>query len=306
MKNVIVFGNQKIAIDCIKSLRSLRDVNILCVVGSENENDKLFGYYSIGDYCQKEKLKYYNPEKLDDSIIKSLRNLNPDFCFSFYYRKIFKKECIDISSEGFINIHPSLLPKYRGPVPSMWALLNGDSQTGVTIHYIDEGIDSGDIIAQKEVQIDLSISGFDLNNRLMDEGSNLFQEILPLILSNRVKRVKQNYKDATYYGPFKPTIKYIDWHTQTKDIYNKVRTFKKPYVGARGIINGKEVVIWSVENISYSKRNLSGPGKIIHVNSDNTFIVSTVDGHLLIKEYEFKGQKEDKKRYVSVNDAFSC
>ncbi len=305
MKNVIVFGNQKIAIDCIKTLQNSKEVNLLCIVGSENESDRVFGYSSISDYCRKKNLKYYNAEEFDSSIIKSLRKLNPSFCFSFYHRKIFKKEYIDIPSEGFINIHPSLLPKYRGPVPSMWALLNGDFLTGVTIHYIDEGIDSGDIIAQERVKIDSSISGFELHNKLMEEGIKLFKKILPVIISGKVKRRKQKHKDATYYGSFKPSIQYIDWYTQAKDIYNKVRTFKRPYLGARGVINGEEIVIWSVENIPFLKRGLSGPGKIVRVNNDETFIVSTVDGYLLIKEYEFKKQNLDMDKYICVNSVFS-
>lgn len=301
MKNVIVFGNQQIAVDCVKLLRASKDVNLLCVVGSESESDNLFGYTSISDYCKKEKLNFYRAEDFNGSI---LRKLNPNFCFSFYYRRIFKKEYINIPSEGFINIHPSLLPKYRGPVPTMWALLNGDSETGVTLHYIDEGIDSGDIISQKKVKINPRISGFELNNVLMEEGARLFEETLPLLLTNHIKRVKQDHKDATYYGPFKPSIKNINWHTSTKDIHNKIRTFKRPYLGARASINEKEIIIWSAEDIVYSKRNLSGPGKIVLVNDDKTFVVSTVDGHLLFKEYEFKDKNLSAEKYIFVNNFF--
>lgn len=304
MKNVIVFGSQKIAIDCIEILRNTQDIKLLCVVGSEMPSDKLYGYHSISEFCQKENLKYYSPDKLDTSFIYNLKKLNPNLCFSFYYRKIFKEELINLPSEGFINIHPSLLPKYRGPVPSMWALLNGDPETGVTLHYIGKGIDSGDIIAQKKVKIDPTISGFELHNKLMEKGASLFQKTLLAILSNKITRTKQKQKDATYYGPFKPSVQYIDWYAETKDIYNKVRTFKKPYLGAKGIIDGKEIIIWSAEETSYSKRNLSGPGKIVHVKSDNTFIASTVDGHLLIKEYEFK-EKDSMWQYIYVGSTFS-
>lgn len=303
MKNVIVFGTQRIAIDCIKFLKNSKDINLLCVIGSENESDKLYGYHSISEFCRKENLKYYSYEKLDVPFIYSLKKLDPVFCFSFYYRKIFKEQLITLPSEGFINIHPSLLPKYRGPVPSMWALLNGDFETGVTLHNIDKGIDSGDIIAQKKVKIDSTISGFELNNKLMEEGSRLFEKTLPLILSNRVKRVKQNHKDATYYGAFKPAVLQINWFDKSEKIYNRVRTFKKPYLGARATVAGKEVVFWSSEIISYPKTNLGGPGKIVKVNPDHSFIVSTVDGHLFIKEYEFKG-KESFEKYIYPGNVF--
>lgn len=303
MKNIIVFGSQKIAIDSIKILRN-QDINLLCVVGSEMPSDKLYGYHSISQFCQEENLKYYSPEKLDISFIDIIKKLKPDLCFSFYYRKIFKSKLRDIPSGGFINIHPSLLPKYRGPVPSMWALLNGDSESGVTLHDIDKGIDSGDIIAQKKVKIDSTISGFELHNKLMKEGASLFQKTLPMILSNKIIRIKQKDKDATYYGPFRKSVQYISWYAETKDIYNKVRTFKKPYLGAKGIIDGKEITIWDAVETSYSKRNLNGPGKVVQVKNNNSFIVSTVDGHLLIKEYEFK-EKSELEKYIRVGSKFS-
>lgn len=304
MKRVIVFGSQKIAIECIKNIKK-NELNLLCVVGSEMPSDKIYGYSSISEFCHKEKIKYYKPDKLDENFMETIQKLNPDFCFSFYYRKIFNKKLINIPSEGFINIHPSLLPKYRGPVPSMWALLNGDTETGVTLHYIDRGIDSGDIIAKKKVRINSIISGFELHNKLMDEGVSLFQKTLPKIISNKAVRIKQKDEDATYYGPFNTNLLYINWYSKTHDIYNKIRTFRKPYLGARGIIGDSELIVWFANEVDCPKENLKGPGKIIEIKSDNSFIVSTVDGHLLIKKYEFREKETEVKKYIYPGNSFS-
>src|SRR5258708_2774481 len=145
---VLIFGNHTIARECTEILRKRNDVEIIGFVGCDTDLDKTLGYPSLKKYCNQKNIPYIHADDLNFSIDSLTKNQEIDFCFSFYYRKVFDTKTLSMAKNGFINIHPSLLPKYRGPIPSMWAILNGEKITGTTMHYIDKGIDTGNIIAQ--------------------------------------------------------------------------------------------------------------------------------------------------------------
>lgn len=299
MKKVIVFGNQQIAIECIEILRDTKDVNLLAVVGCERKRDDALGYPSLKKFCQKNNINYYNPEKLNDKFLQIVRRLKPDICFSIYYRNIFSPDYISIPPMGFINIHPGLLPKYRGSVPTLWALLNNEEEIGSTIHYIDQGIDSGDIIAQVKYKIPKNITGFKLNNIMAKKGTDLFKKNLPLILEGKNKRFKQDKSLATYYGPFNQNLKKINWSLPIIKIKRQVQAFTKPYAGARSFILGEELIIWEVEILKKYK-NTSETGRIVEVRN-NGIVVSGVDGFLLIKDFELVNSQNIKK-YITIGN----
>lgn len=306
MKKIVIFGGQQITIDCLEILRRNKQVKIIAVVGCERKEDRIYGYPSIKDYCQKNHLLFFQPDKLDKNFLKLFKNMDPDLALSLYYRSVFQKSFLSVPPMGFINIHPSLLPKYRGPVPSLWALLNNEKVTGVTLNYIDEGIDTGDIIEQITFKIPGSITGFELNNKLMKAGVKLFHEQLPLILSERNKRIKQDNSQATYFGPFHSDLRKINWFSPTEKIIRQILAFTKPYSGAIAYILEKEIIIWKARKISLSKQTLSGPGKIVRVLKDNQFIVFGVNGCLLIKDFEIIGiPKNTYHRYIKIGNRFA-
>lgn len=305
MIKIIIFGNQQISIECIKILTKIKDVELLAVVGCESQQDSLFGYPSVKEYCQKSGISYYNPTKLDNQFLELIRNLKPDLCFSIYYRNIFSQEYILVPPMGFINVHPSLLPKYRGPVPTLWAILNDEKKVGVTLHYIDSGIDTGDIIAQIGCEIPKEITGYELNNLLMGKGIELFRQQLPLILKNENRRVKQNHVSATYFGPFSQKLRIINWYLPVEEISRQIQALTSPYSGAKASIADKEILFWKTQIVEYSKEKLSGPGKIIKVEGDE-FVVSGIDGFLMIKDFEIlDSSKSDKDKYIKIGNSFN-
>lgn len=305
MKKIVVFGNQKIAIDCIKILKNTEDVNLVAVVGCERSRDSAFGYPSLGKFCQENDIIYYNPEKLNNQFLKIIRQLNPDICFSIYYRNIFSQDYILVPPMGFINIHPSSLPKYRGPVPTLWALLNNEKKAGVTLHYIDSGVDTGDIIAQIDCEIPKEITGHELNDLLIEKGVELFKKQVPLILENKNKRIKQIHVNATYFGPFNQKLRVINWYLPVEQINRQIQALTRPYSGAKASIIDKEILFWKAQVAEYSKEKLSGPGKIIKVQNDE-FMVSGVDGVLVMKEFEMvESSKSNRDKYIKIGNSFN-
>ena len=293
MKKIIFFGNQKALIDCIEYSIKQKDVKISLVVGCENENDVKDGNPSIERYCKVNNIPFVNQEEIDDDFLNLVSEISPDVCFSILYRKIFKENLISIPRNGFINIHPSLLPKYRGPIPRVWAMLSGEEVLGTTIHYIDKGIDTGDIIDQKSVKIDENITGHQLNTILNDLGVDLFKKNFKSIISGKAERKVQNHSEASYYGAFNQKIRHIDWFEPTKIILRRINLMTKPYSGAIAVLdNDENMIIWKAEKYNFDKSKLNGPGKVFNLN-DSSFCVTTIDGAIKVTDYsiQFKSKK---------------
>lgn len=297
-KRIIVFGCQQIAVDCINNIIKAGG-QIVALVTYELPLDKVYGYASVYEIAKKYKIPIYEPDKIDKKFIKQIEEINPDLILSVYYRKIFPKALIKIPKLGCVNIHPSLLPYYRGPIPTFWALLNGESKCGVTVHYIDEGIDTGPIIEQKEIIIKDSYSGFDLNNKAMKVGHKLLMKNINNILYNRAKTKKQKRNIGSYYGKFNNNLRFINWYKSSKDIYNQVRLLTKPYMGClTGVLN-KDLIIWKIKMVKNNTHPIvASPGKILKLYKNGSFLVSTTDGSLRVTDYEIIKNDRNKNYYI--------
>jgi len=283
IKKVAIFGNQTI---CVKSIDFLikNGIDIDYVVGCEKETDKIFGYASVEKYCEKLRIEYYKPEKLDHKFMKLILGRS-ELAFSLYYRKIIPEVLINSFHYGIINLHSSLLPKYRGPVPTMWGLLNGEKEFGLTLHYIDSGVDTGDIISQIKFKVDRPVSGYDLNNITMEYGLKLFKREISKILNLKNSRKRQDSIKATYYGKYKTKIRNIDWY-QNRDLINrKVLAFARPYLGALARVGDSTYIFWESKPLLKRLKTAGGPGRIVEFDRSE-FVVTTVDGYLKIKKYE--------------------
>jgi methionyl-tRNA formyltransferase len=299
MIKIIVFGNQKICIDCLNILRRKKDVEIGFVVGCELPRDKTFGYPSVRKYCKENNIKFYNPTVLDERILKLVENYKPDLCFSIYYRLIFKPPLINIPKMGFINFHSGLLPAYRGPAPTMWAIVKGENYSGMTIHYIDKGIDTGDIIVQKKVKIYRNTTGSKLNDKVMSAGVRLFRENIDKLLEGKNARRAQTKSGISYFGRFVPSVRNINWFDNKHLVERRVKALTKPYSGALAKVAGKQMVIWDAISLNRPLRHYGGPGRIVEVLDDHSFIVTTIDGYIRVLKYEFLNvRKRIYQKYI--------
>ena len=190
-------------------------------------------------------LPLYQPRDVDSpAFVERLRRLEPDLLVSMYFGKLLRAPLLAVPRHGCVNIHNSLLPKYRGQAPSIWAIVNGDLETGQTVHYLDEGMDSGDIIAQKSLPISEHDTGYTLGQKLEDVGVHLFQEVFPAVLSGAAPRVPQNDSLATYCRAPRPGDARIDWARPAPAVHNFVRAFTQPMGGAFTRLGGKTVRVW--------------------------------------------------------------
>ena len=303
-KKIVIFGCQKITYDLINFLLKKKNVELSLVVTYELPHDYIVSGVDIIKLCKKKKIKTKIAKKIDKNIEDSIKNIAPDLIISSYYRKILTKPIWSASKTLSINIHPSILPFYRGPVPTAWMLLNMEKHAGVTIHKIDQTIDGGDILFQKKFKISKSETGYGLYIKSMNEGFSLFKKNFHRLLNSKIKSYKQK-KGGSYYGS-RDDFDLINWKQKSEEIDALVRMRSYPYNIAQTIMYNRYFFINSIKILN-NKILIQKPGKILKVNNDGTFIVSTSNGSVLIKDYsvvpKFKNINE-KKIYIKKGSSF--
>lgn len=205
----------------------------------------------VKEFALSKELKIYQPIKVkgNKEIIDEIRSLNPDVICVVAYGKILPKEILDIPKYGCINVHGSLLPKYRGAAPIQWAVINGDKTTGITTMYMDVGMDTGDMILKEEVKIGEDETTGELWNRLADIGGQLLVKTLKQIENGTAPRTKQG-ENFTMAPMLDKSMAKIDWENKAaKEIKNLVRGLN-PIMGAYSMFNDKKIKFWKVQVIS--------------------------------------------------------
>jgi methionyl-tRNA formyltransferase len=301
---IVIFGCQQIAVDVIRYLSTLDDVSLPLVITYELPLDQTYGYESVIKLCEEINIKVINPKSVNKDVIQKIIEISPDIILSIYYRKIFPKKLINLPNLGCINIHPSALPYYRGPVPTAWAIENGETQFGITIHYMDEGIDTGDILIQEKHAINDDETGYELYTRAMTLGFDLFRNNFKKIIDGEIKATPQT-GIGSYYG--KKNGRYtIDWKKSIKHILGLIRVHSKPFNPAETVLFNRYFLINKALEYKLDDIPLQGAGKIIKVLDEDQFVVSCADGYLLIKDYEIAPTitDQEKKIYLKEGNKF--
>lgn len=251
----------------------------------------------VKEYAKSKNLTIFQPEKVRKNIefIEQIKKLEPDVICVVAYGKILPSEILEIPKLGCINVHASLLPKYRGAAPIQWAVLNGDKTTGVTTMYMDVGMDTGDMILKQEVEIGENETTGELWDRLSIIGADLLVKTLDQIEKGTAPRIKQS-DDFTMAPMLNKEISKIDWQEKTaKQIKNLVRGLN-PIMGAYSYLNGKKIKFWKVEVEEDTNSNQEN-GTVIKANDKDGLYIKAKDGILKIIEI----QGENAKR-MNAND----
>ncbi len=251
----------------------------------------------VKEYAKSKNLTIFQPEKVRKNIefIEQIKKLEPDVICVVAYGKILPSEILEIPKLGCINVHASLLPKYRGAAPIQWAVLNGDKTTGVTTMYMDIGMDTGDMILKQEVEIGENETTGELWDRLAIIGADLLVKTLDQIEKGTAPRIKQS-DDFTMAPMLNKEISKIDWQEKTaKQIKNLVRGLN-PIMGAYSYLNGKKIKFWKVEVEEDTNSNQEN-GTVIKANDKDGLYIKAKDGILKIIEI----QGENAKR-MNAND----
>ncbi|MBO5926846.1 MAG: methionyl-tRNA formyltransferase [Clostridia bacterium] len=232
-------------------------------------------------------LKTLTYNKISVEGVEDLKSLNPDIMVTCAYGQILSREVLDIAKHGIINVHASLLPKYRGASPIQWAIINGDEKTGVTIMQTEEGVDTGDIIAYKEVLIGKTQTAGELFEVLSKVGAELIVKTLDDIEKGIATFIKQDGSKASKVGMIKKQDGLLDFSKPSSSIVNLIRGLN-PWPIAFTYYNGKMLKIYSAE-ISSGKGNI---GEVLFADDKNGIVIATGDTAIKINELQLEGSKK--------------
>ena len=243
----------------------------------------------IKQYGLENNIEVIQPKKLrDEEIINRIKEINPDLIIVVAYGKIIPKSIIDIPKYCIINVHSSLLPKYRGASPIHSAILNGDKETGVSIMYIEEELDSGDVILQEKCEIYDKDTLGSLHDRLKIIGAKALGEVINLIEAEKVTAVPQEHDKATFVRPISKEEGKIDWSKSKEEIHNKIRGLN-PFPGAYTSFNGEIIKVYEVEKI---ENEYNGEfGEVVELMKKSGPVIKTRNGSLILKNLKVQGKK---------------
>lgn len=196
-------------------------------------------WYSFG-------IPVYEIENINEEV-KLLKSLHPDIIIMCGWRQIINKEVLNLPKRGMIGFHPTLLPEGRGPAPIINTILEGFKKSGITMFYVSENLDQGDIIGQKEFKVGNDDYAMDIYYQIIRKGKELVKEYLPLLAKNKAPRFAQKEAEATYFQKRSVKDNEIKLEDSLEEIYRKIRAFSKPYNGAHIKLGNNKLIIWKAE-----------------------------------------------------------
>ncbi len=286
MKNnrIVVCAYHNVGYRCIEELLR-QGAEIALIFTHEDSPTEEIWFASVRELADQHGIPYLTSDISLPENMQRVRQLAPDFILSFYYRNMIKPEVLEIPRLGALNLHGSYLPKYRGRVPVNWAVINGESETGSTLHYMVEKPDAGDIVDQEKVAIEFSDTAHDVFGKVADAAVTVIARAWPLLREGRSARIPMDLKAGNYCGGRKPADGQINWTGSAVQIYNLIRGVTHPYPGAFTHLNGRKVIIWQAWPVEGS----AGPGQIV---SQNPLLAGTGNGLLEIRSLQIEGDAE--------------
>ncbi|MEE4126971.1 bifunctional UDP-4-amino-4-deoxy-L-arabinose formyltransferase/UDP-glucuronic acid oxidase ArnA [Pseudomonas viridiflava] len=228
---------------------------------ADDPSEKTF-FGSVAQLCAQHDIPVHAPEDPNHPLwIERVGKLDPDFIFSFYYRRLLSEPLLACASKGAFNLHGSLLPRYRGRAPANWVLVNGERETGVTLHQMVKRADAGPILAQQRVPISALDTALTLHGKLRKAAANLLSDALPLLARGRLPGTPQDESQATCFGRRTPADGLIDWARPATQLNNLIRAVTQPYPGAFCPVGEHKLIVWSAR-VEEADHGLA-PGTVI-------------------------------------------
>lgn len=297
---ILFMGTPDFAVPVLEGL--IQNYKVVCVV---TQPDKIVGrkmelkHPPIKILADRYAILTLQPDKVK-LIVDEIRQINPDLIVTCAYGQIIPKEILDIPRLGCINVHASLLPKLRGGAPIHRAIINGYTKTGITIMYMNEKMDDGDIISQEEIPILESDTASTLHDKLSIMGSKLLLETLPSIINGTNDRIKQNKEEVTYAFNIKREDEKIDFSKTKRDVYNLIRGLNS-HPGAYCLYEGKILKVWDSYVTNNYFQNLFD-GQITNIYEDG-FGVKVSNGEVVFTSVQLEGKnKMSAKEFLNGVD----
>ncbi|WP_374346889.1 formyltransferase [Chitinimonas sp.] len=244
MHTAVVFAYHNVGVRCLATLLA-RGVHVALVVTHRDNPSETIWFDSVAELASRHGIAVITPDDPNTpEVIAAVSAAQPDFLFSFYYRHMLKAPLLAIAPRGAYNMHGSLLPQYRGRVPVNWAVLRGETETGATLHVMNEKPDNGAIVDQQAVPILPDDTAHEVFGKVTVAAEQVLWRCLPALLSGTHPLTVQDLSLGGYFGGRKPEDGRLDWSWPARRIHDFVRALSKPYPGAFADIGSKRLVVW--------------------------------------------------------------
>ncbi|RCX23065.1 methionyl-tRNA formyltransferase [Fontibacillus phaseoli] len=293
--NIVFMGTPAFAVPSLEALlkEGYHVVGVVTQPDRPQGRKKVLTPTPVKEAALKHGLPVLQPQRLrSPEAVEELAALKPDLIVTAAYGQILPKTVLDLPKYGCLNVHGSLLPKYRGGAPIQRSIINGERETGITLMYMAEGLDTGDMIAKSIIPIEDEDTAGSIFEKLSVVGAELLIEQLPLILDGTADRIPQNDAESSYAPNLSRDDERIDWNASSRDIYNRVRGLV-PFSGGFTTWDGEVFKVWSVANPSQREKGASSgqaPGTVLEL-SPAGIEVKTGDGTVLLTRVQPAGKK---------------
>ncbi|WP_032121789.1 methionyl-tRNA formyltransferase [Clostridium amazonitimonense] len=300
--NIVFMGTPEFA---VPSLQRLIDQYGIIAIFTQPDRPKGRGkklaMSPVKELAIKHNIPVFQPERVkgNEEVLKVLKDMNPDFIIVVAYGQILPKEILELPKYACINLHASLLPKYRGAAPINWAIINGEEKTGNTTMLMDIGLDTGDMLLSDEVYINEDMTKGELHDILMNNGGDLLVNTIEAMIKGELKPKKQQEDEASYASMLDKEIAKINWNESAKNIHNLIRGLN-PWPIAHTEYEGERMKIYKSKVLK--KDSIKTPGTILNVSKEG-IEVATKDKVLLIEIVQFpNGKPLSVEAYINGHD----
>lgn len=289
---IIFFGTSGFAIGSLKALKASGHELVLVVIQPDAKKGRRLHLTPppIKEIATGLNIPVYQPQDVSSAeSIEKLKALNADLFVIVAFGQLFKKAALAVPKKFAINLHASLLPKYRGAAPINWAIINGEKKTGVSVFRLEEKMDAGDIILDREVDIREEDNAVTLGEKLSEAGAKILVEAIDLIARNKVSFKKQNESKASFAPKLKKADGLIDWNLTAAKLHNMVRGLM-PWPGAYTIFDGKTIKILETKVMDSNEKS-GKPGEIINIEPELGILVKAGNSCLVIQRLQLEGSR---------------
>lgn len=287
MLRITYFGDGVWATKCLQRLLD-EGHHVIAVILRRKPSDD-----TLEELARSAGIPVRTPDRVNaPEFVDWVRSLRLDLNISMSYDQILRRPIIESAPLGFINCHTGKLPYYRGRNVINWAIINNEQEIGLTVHYVDEGIDTGDIILQHMLPISWDDTYGTMLEKVQEAFPDLLAEAVRLIERNEVERQPQASLEGTYFSARIPGDEWIDWHDTSLNIYNKIRAITHPGPGAQTMLGDRMLIIWRARYDPSWPKYIATPGEVIGVVPGQGVKVKTGDSTLLLERVQFEGEGE--------------
>jgi methionyl-tRNA formyltransferase len=289
----VLFAYHEMGYACMEALLKM-DAPIAALFTHRDDPHEEIWWRSCAELAARHGVPVHVDETVEAAGAK-MDALKPAMIYSFSYRHLIPESVLALAPLGAFNLHPSLLPAYRGRAPVNWVLVNGERETGVTLHHMVARADAGDIVGNRAVAIDDRDNALTLYRKLVPLGVELVEDLHPKIVDGTAPRRKMDISKGSYFGRRKPEDGRIDWRWPARRIFNLVRAVTHPYPGAFCFVDGRKLLVWEAK-IGAENGMHGEPGKVVREAAGGALEIAAGEGSLVVKLVQFEGGVESIAR----------